>query len=42
MIVYILKVKLLVHPQNDFIRKYRIGNESLESIILRLERENHD
>jgi len=42
-IVYISKGKIISSStKNDFIRRYRIGNESLESIILRLERENHD
>lgn len=42
-IVYISKGKIInSSTKDDFIRKYRIGNESLESIILRLERENHD
>lgn len=42
-IVYISKGKIISSStKNDFIRQYRIGNESLESIILRLERENHD
>lgn len=42
-IVYISKGKIISSSsKDDFIRKYRIGNESLETIILRLERENHD
>ncbi len=41
-IVYIRKGKIVsACAKEEFISKYRMGQESLEEIILRLERENH-
>jgi ABC-2 type transport system ATP-binding protein len=42
-IVYISKGKIVdACSKEDFIKKYQTGNETLENIILRLEREKHE
>ena len=42
-IVYIRKGKIVsACSKTDLINKYQLNNETLENIILRLERENHD
>ena len=42
-IVYIRKGKIVsACSKTDFMQKYQINDETLENIILRLERENHD
>lgn len=42
-IVYIRKGKIVsASSKEEFVKKYQLNNETLENIILRLEREEHD